>query len=364
MDTLEEKKYKNVVDFYILTNKLKNIVIEGQSVTEKIYKSMILATAINSEHKIVDNIGIVLEMILLRTVREYYFTDLRQVLKNMDMGSRYTMDLEIVSNSPFSNNVYGLFAIECIEMEEKIESFFKLCDSYNINRINELSEKCSPNIFNDKKLSSEIINYLYYNRFLKKMIKSGWGTKKPQFESVSDHVVGTISYALGFASEFDYNIDLEKIVYMLCNHEIGKILSRGTDPFGELTIVQKQAIEFEAQQRVLGNLKEKNKILKLLKEFNERKTTDAIFAYYCSIFETYTQLKIYQDLYKQELYNNLQNTFNSSYGKKILQNMIEISMERYSEKFNWFGSNKEVYYNDPVFEKALDYVKGTKITID
>lgn len=65
MDINLNNKIKNAIDFYMLINNLKSVTKDNnQSIADEIYGSMVLATAINSEYKKVNNLGLTIRIIL------------------------------------------------------------------------------------------------------------------------------------------------------------------------------------------------------------------------------------------------------------------------------------------------------------
>ena len=93
-----------------------------------------------------------------------------------------------------------------------------------------------------------IINYYVLCNKLKYIIRTGWidwKVNKNRLESVAEHIYGTQMLAIAMKSEYNYDIDIMKVIYMLAIHELGETI------IGDLTQFQiekedKIKIEHEA----------------------------------------------------------------------------------------------------------------------
>ena len=159
-----------------------------------------------------------------------------------------------------------------------------------------------------------VINYYVLCNKLKNVIRTGWKdwhVQRDRIESVAEHVYGTQMLALAMKSEFEYDIDIVKVIYMLAIHEIGETV------IGDLTAFQiekheKEKIEHEAVHKILGSLIDGEQIEKIFLEFDEHKTEESKFAYQCDKLECDLQCKLYDlegcvDLNKQESSNAREN---------------------------------------------------------
>ena len=82
--------------------------------------------------------------------------------------------------------------------------------------------------------SNVIQFYVLCNR-LKNVIRTGWKDWKVQrdrIESVAEHIYGVQMLALAIYSEFEYEIDIKKVIMMLAVHELEEVL------IGDLTQFQ------------------------------------------------------------------------------------------------------------------------------
>ena len=201
--------------------------------------------------------------------------------------------------------------------------------------------------------------YVLCNR-LKNVIRKGWldwNVQKERLESVAEHVYGVQMLAIAMYSEFDYDIDISKVIMMLSVHELEEIY------IGDLTLFdidkdKKLKIGHEAVEKVLDGLMDKDKIKKLILEFDERKTKEAQFAYLCDKFEADLQSKIYSEENRVD-YNKQDN--NNSMNDKAVLDLIEKGL---SFGQMWLKFSQERYNYDKNFMKVSQYAYNNNIKED
>ena len=201
--------------------------------------------------------------------------------------------------------------------------------------------------------------YVLCNR-LKNVIRKGWldwNVQKERLESVAEHVYGVQMLAIAMYSEFDYDIDISKVIMMLSVHELEEIY------IGDLTLFdidkdKKLKIGHEAVEKVLDGLMDKDKIKKLILEFDERKTKEAQFAYFCDKFEADLQSKIYSEENRVD-YNKQDN--NNSMNDKAVLDLIEKGL---SFGQLWLKFSQERYNYDKNFMKVSQYAYNNNIKED
>ena len=79
-----------------------------------------------------------------------------------------------------------------------------------------------------------VIEYYVLCNKLKNVIRTGWldwNVKKERIESVAEHIYGTQMLALAIYSEYDYKIDIKKVILMLALHELEEIKIGDLTPF-------------------------------------------------------------------------------------------------------------------------------------
>ena len=204
-----------------------------------------------------------------------------------------------------------------------------------------------------------VIRYYTLCNRLKDIIRTGWKdwhVDRDRIESVAEHVYGTQMLALAMKSEYQYDIDISKVIMMLAIHEIGEAV------IGDLTQFQiskegKKKIEHEAVHNILNELIDGNKLEELFLEFDDGKTKEAKFAYWCDKLECDLQCKLYDEENCVDLNNQSDNE--SSYDSKVKE--LLDSGKSWSEMWMSFGQDR--YNYDDNFKSVSDYVMSNDIKI-
>ena len=199
---------------------------------------------------------------------------------------------------------------------------------------------------------------------LKYRIRSGWDDKhwnvtSERKESIAEHVYGTCVLAISLNSEFQLNMDMEKVLKMLTIHEIGEVVIGDITPFDKVTEEEKAEIEHKAMKDVLGDLVGKDELFELLIEFDEHNTKESKFAYLCDKIEAVIQAKVYQDKGCQRSLDDQDSNivFNNPKIKEIIENGAQTAFDI------WYEWDKSKFDGDPVFMKTLSYVKNNNTNI-
>ena len=72
----------------------------------------------------------------------------------------------------------------------------------------------------------KVLNYYVLCNKLKNVIRTGWkiwNVKKDRLESIAEHVYGVQMLAIAMYSEYKYDIDIKKVIFMLAIHELEEI---------------------------------------------------------------------------------------------------------------------------------------------
>ena len=202
-----------------------------------------------------------------------------------------------------------------------------------------------------------VVNYYVLCNKLKNVIRTGWinwNVKRNRLESVAEHVYGVQMLAIAMKSEYKYDVDIMKVIYMLAIHELGETV------IGDLTQFQigkeeKEKIEHEAVHNILSSLLDKEQIESLFLEFDAHITKESLFAYQCDKLDCDIQSKLYDqegcvDLKEQE--NN--DTVNDKLVRELLDNG-----KSFSDMWLEFGQKRYPY--DDNFKDVSNYVKSNKI---
>lgn len=73
--------------------------------------------------------------------------------------------------------------------------------------------------------AQNVIRYYVICNQLKNLIRTGWKNwhvNRERIESVAEHVYGVQMLALAMYSEYEYPIDIMKVLFMLAIHEVGE----------------------------------------------------------------------------------------------------------------------------------------------
>ena len=198
-----------------------------------------------------------------------------------------------------------------------------------------------------------VIKYYVLCNKLKNLIRTGWidwNVKKERIESVAEHIYGDQMLALAMYSEYQYDIDITKVILMLAIHELEEIYLGDLTLF-QITKVEKDKLGHEAIEKVLDSLLTKEQLKSLIIEFDERKTKEAIFAFQCDKLECDLQSKIYDEENCVDL-NNQQD--NKTFHDKKVQELLE-KEKTFSGMWLEFGQQR--YNYDENFIKVSNYAK-------
>jgi len=144
---------------------------------------------------------------------------------------------------------------------------------------------------------TNVIRYYVLCNKLKDLIRTGWrdwNVDRQRLESVAEHIFGVQMLAIAMYSEYKYNIDISKVIFMLAVHELEEIYIGDLTQF-QISREEKEKLGKEAVSKVLGDMACGEKIANLILEFNEMKTKEAIFAYHCDKLECDLQAKLYDE---------------------------------------------------------------------
>lgn len=204
-----------------------------------------------------------------------------------------------------------------------------------------------------------VIKYYVLCNKLKDVIRTGWldwNVKRDRVESIAEHIFGVQMLALAMKSEYEYDIDIKKVIYMLAIHELGETI------IGDLTLFQisreeKEKLEHDAVHNILSSLIDGEEIEKLFLEFDSHETKESIFAYECDKLECDIQCKLYDEEKCVDLNDQKTNkTASNEEVKKLLENG-----KSWSEMWLEFGQKRYPY--DDNFMSVSNYVKDNKINI-
>ena len=202
-----------------------------------------------------------------------------------------------------------------------------------------------------------VVNYYVICNRLKNVIRTGWKNwrvKRERIESVAEHIFGTQMLAIAMKSEYQYDIDILKVIFMLAVHELGEAI------IGDLTLYEisrdeKERIEHEAVHNILGDLLDGNYIEELFLEFDSHKTKEALFAYQCDKLECDLQCK----LYDEEGCVDLEDPETKDTLKK--EKYDELFAENNSWSTMWLKLDQQMFPYDENFMAVSNYILDNEI---
>lgn len=198
-----------------------------------------------------------------------------------------------------------------------------------------------------------VLNYYVLCNKLKNTVRTGWidwNVQRERVESVAEHIFGVQMLALAMKSEYQYEIDIMKVIYMLAIHELGETIIDDLTQF-QISKEAKEKIEHKAVHNILSSMIDGKQIEKLFLEFDANETPEAKFAYQCDKLECDIQSKLYDqegcvDLTHQED----DATIDNELVKKLLD-----SGESWSDMWIEFGQRR--YHYDENFMAVYRYAK-------
>ena len=205
--------------------------------------------------------------------------------------------------------------------------------------------------------AESVIKYYVLCNKLKDVIRTGWKdwkVERDRIESVAEHIFGVQMLAIAMKSQYQYDVDIFRVIMMLAVHELEEIYIGDLTPF-QISQEDKKKIGHEAVEKVLTGLLDKEQISSLIFEFDERKTKEANFAYHCDKLECDLQSKLYDeedcvDLNKQE-------------GNKTMEDeRVKVLLsESSSWSTMWLKFGQQVYPYDDNFKAVSNYAINNNI---
>lgn len=203
----------------------------------------------------------------------------------------------------------------------------------------------------------KVINYYVLCNKLKNVIRTGrkdWNVKRERIESVAEHIFWVQMLAIAMKSEYQYDIDIMKVILMIAIHELWETIIGDLTQF-QISKEEKEKIEHEAVHNILKNLIDWEKIENLFLEFDEHKTKESLFAYQCDKLECDLQCKLYDEECCVDL--NKQDT-NTSFKDSQVQELLKTGLS-WSEMRIKFWQQRYSY--DKNFLAVSNYVLKHKI---
>lgn len=202
-----------------------------------------------------------------------------------------------------------------------------------------------------------VINYYVLCNKLKNIIRTGWkdwSVQRERLESVAEHIFGVQMLAIAMKSEYNYDVDILKVIMMIAIHELWEIVIWDLTEF-QISREEKERIEHEAVHKILKDLVDGENIEKLFLEFDSHKTKEANFAYQCDKLECDLQCKLYDEEWCVDL--TKQKSCNAAENEKVQQLLKE--NKTWSDMWLQYDSENIPY--DENFLAMINYAMNHKI---
>ena len=373
-------KEQNVIEYYVLCNKLKNIPRTDwqswniqrervESIAEHVFGVQMLALAMWSEYKKdypALDIKKVLSMLSVHELEETVIGDLTSfdINKEEKPVIRHQAIHKILSSLSEGANIEKLilefdagespeakFAFQCNKLECDLQAKI-----YNKKHCVNLGNQDNNDIAKDQ----NVIEYYVLCNKLKNIIRTGWknwNVKRERVESIAEHVYGVQMLALAMWSEYKQsypNLDIKKVLTMLAVHELEETV------IGDLTLFdikkeEKAIIGHQAVHKILSSLSEGQNIENLILEFDSGESPEAKFAFQCDKLECDLQATIYDEEHCVDLNNQDNNDIAKDPNVKEL---LDAGMS-WSEMWLTFGQTRYPY--DKNFLSISNYAMKNKI---
>ena len=204
-----------------------------------------------------------------------------------------------------------------------------------------------------------VIDFFLICNKLKDIIRTGWKTwqvKRERMESIAEHIYDVQMLAIVMHSQFKYNLDIYKIVFMIAIHELEEVII-GDQTCFQMSDEERKIIGHKAVADILTNILNKNQILNLILEFDAQETEEAKFAFHCDKLQWDIQAKINDEEGCVDL-NHQEN--NPIYQLPVIQKLIQNGATSFSDICLDFDRSK--FEDDQNFLEVWQYVKNNRIT--
>ena len=202
-----------------------------------------------------------------------------------------------------------------------------------------------------------VINYYVLCNKLKNVIRTGWkdwSVQRERLESVAEHIFGVQMLAIAMKSEYNYDVDILKVIMMIAIHELWEAVIWDLTEF-QISREEKERIEHEAVHKILKDLVDGDQLEKLFLEFDSHKTKEANFAYQCDKLECDLQCKLYDEEWCVDL--TKQQSCNAAENEKVQQLLKE--NKTWSDMWLQYDSENIPY--DENFKAMINYAQKHKI---
>lgn len=162
--------------------------------------------------------------------------------------------------------------------------------------------------------------------------------------------------AIAVDSEFEFKIDLRKVIMMIAIHELEECYIGDLTPFDPVTKEEKRRIGEAAVQSILQGLIKGNEYMNLTIEFNDNATADANFAHFCDTLDMLLQTKIDEE---KGYYDMMSEANRELVSQGWIQNLINHGAQTVADLY--FDYHMPSFNGNQAFEAIARYAKTNKI---
>jgi putative hydrolases of HD superfamily len=206
-----------------------------------------------------------------------------------------------------------------------------------------------------------VLNFYVLATSLKDKIREGaktWHVSKERLESVAEHIYGTCILAIALESEYEFDINIDRVIKMLVIHELEEVIIGDLTPFDNITREEKNAKGELAVEYILKDLIKKDEYMNLTREFNKKETNDSKFASCCDKLELILQMKIYEE----NGFSDINLAENSDLLKKSwIIELLNNGSKTISDLF--VDYHKKSFNGDVVFNSIADHVRDNNFHV-
>jgi len=205
---------------------------------------------------------------------------------------------------------------------------------------------------------SNCLKFYFIAITLKTKIRQGWinwNISAERLESISEHIYGTCMLAISVCSEFESDIDIEKVVFMLVLHEIEEIKIGDITPYDNISKEEKRISGKQAVEEIFSGLIAGKKYQEYIEEFELKSSNEAKFAFLCDKLECDLQAKRYCDEGNAKFEN---------VDSKILSDKRVISIMDAGAKTvaDIFIEYDKIHYKGTIFEDIINFLQEIDTT--
>lgn len=211
---------------------------------------------------------------------------------------------------------------------------------------------------NDESQIKTILDFYILTNKLKDLLRKGWqdwGIDRQRSESVAEHIFGTCMLAVAIWSETLPEVNLSEVILMLALHETEEIIISDITPFDDQTMQKLKAKGRLAVEKIFGNFVAKDIYCKLLKDFDEVRTKEAVFARKCDKLECDLQARMYSDE------GNLKMTEKLPFKSDFLDKLKNKGVCDVADYFILYDRQKYFMDTDDIFLKINKFIEGKSI---